>query len=112
MTHTTTTTTDKTRLNGKDWNAVRCPRSSSKARQTRPCPSPHRAAWLPGCMAAWLPGCVAAWLPGCLAAWPPGRLAAQDIADSMRVECGEAPHGLFATHRQRLNENPLEFIGR
>ncbi len=47
-----------------------------------------------------------------VAAWPPGRLAAQDITDSMRVECGEAPHGLFATHRQRLNENPLDFIGR
>ena len=40
------------------------------------------------------------------------RLAAQDIADSTLVEYGGAPHGLFATHKQRLSKDLLGFIGR
>jgi non-heme chloroperoxidase len=40
------------------------------------------------------------------------RLAAKGIAGSRLIEYEDAPHGLFATHKQRLTHDLLEFIGR
>ena len=39
-----------------------------------------------------------------------GRAAAAGIANSTLVEYEEAPHGLFATHKERLNSDLLNFI--
>ncbi len=39
------------------------------------------------------------------------RLAAKGIKDSRLVEYDGAPHGLFATHRQRLTKDLLDFLG-
>lgn len=38
------------------------------------------------------------------------RLAAQGIADSTLIEYAAAPHGLFATHKQRLTDDLLKFL--
>lgn len=40
------------------------------------------------------------------------RPAAAGIARSTLIEYEGAPHGLFATHKQRLSKDLLEFIGR
>ncbi len=39
-----------------------------------------------------------------------GRAAAQGIANSKLIEYGGAPHGLFATHKQQLTTDLLEFL--
>jgi len=38
------------------------------------------------------------------------RLAAKGIADCTLIEYEGAPHGLFATHKQRLTEDLLRFL--
>ena len=40
------------------------------------------------------------------------RAAAKGIADATLIEYDGAPHGLFATHKDRLTKDMLEFIGR
>ena len=39
-----------------------------------------------------------------------GRAAAKGIARSRLVEYDGAPHGLFATHKDKLTKDMLEFI--
>ncbi len=39
------------------------------------------------------------------------RLAAKGIKDSTLIEYDGAPHGLFATHKDRLTEDLLKFLG-
>ena len=41
-----------------------------------------------------------------------GRAAAKGIAASTLVEYDGAPHGLFATHKEKLTKDMLDFIGR
>ncbi|MBC7618929.1 MAG: alpha/beta hydrolase, partial [Candidatus Saccharibacteria bacterium] len=41
-----------------------------------------------------------------------GRAAARGIAQSTLIEYDGAPHGLFATHKDRLTADLLDFIGR
>jgi non-heme chloroperoxidase len=41
-----------------------------------------------------------------------GRAAAQGIANSKLIEYGDAPHGLFATHKDRLTTDLLEFLNK
>ena len=41
-----------------------------------------------------------------------GRAAAKGIAQSTLVEYDGAPHGLFATEKQRLTKDLLDFLGR
>lgn len=41
-----------------------------------------------------------------------GRAAAQGIANATLVEYEGAPHGLFATHKEKLTKDLLDFIGR
>ena len=41
-----------------------------------------------------------------------GRAAAQGIADSKLIEYDGAPHGLFATHKEQLTADLLEFLSR
>lgn len=40
------------------------------------------------------------------------RLAAAAIADCTLIEYAGAPHGLFATHKQRLTDDLLQFLGK
>jgi non-heme chloroperoxidase len=40
------------------------------------------------------------------------RAAAKGIKQATLVEYDGAPHGLFATHKQRLNKDLLDFLGR
>ena len=40
-----------------------------------------------------------------------GRAAAKGIAQSTLIEYDGAPHGLFATHKERLTRDLLDFIG-
>ncbi len=39
-----------------------------------------------------------------------GRAAAQSIANSKLIEYDGAPHGLFATHKEQLTSNLVEFL--
>ncbi len=39
-----------------------------------------------------------------------GRAAAQGIANSKLIEYDGAPHGLFATHKEQLTSDLLEFL--
>ena len=39
-----------------------------------------------------------------------GRAAAKGIAQSTLIEYDGAPHGLFATHKQRLTKDLLDFL--
>jgi non-heme chloroperoxidase len=41
-----------------------------------------------------------------------GRAAAQGIANSKLIEYDGAPHGLFATHKERLTTDLLEFLSQ
>ena len=41
-----------------------------------------------------------------------GRAAAKGIAHAQLIEYEGAPHGLFATHKDRLSEDLLRFLGR
>lgn len=41
-----------------------------------------------------------------------GRAAAKGIANSKLIEYDGAPHGLFATHKERLTSDLLEFLNR
>ena len=41
-----------------------------------------------------------------------GRAAAQGIAHAQLIEYDGAPHGLFATHKERFSEDLLRFLGR
>ncbi len=41
-----------------------------------------------------------------------GRAAAHGIADSKLIEYDGAPHGLFATHKEQLTNDLLEFLQR
>ena len=41
-----------------------------------------------------------------------GRAAARGISPSTLIEYDGAPHGLFATHKDRLTKDLLDFIGR
>lgn len=41
-----------------------------------------------------------------------GRAAARGIAAATLIEYDGAPHGLFATHKDRLSKDLLDFIGR
>lgn len=40
-----------------------------------------------------------------------GRAAAKGIAQSTLIEYDGAPHGLFATHKQRLTDDLIAFLG-
>jgi non-heme chloroperoxidase len=39
-----------------------------------------------------------------------GRAAAKGIAQSRLIEYGDAPHGLFATHKTKLSKDLLAFV--
>lgn len=41
-----------------------------------------------------------------------GRAAARGIANSQLIEYDGAPHGLFATHKERLTQDLLRFVGK
>ena len=41
-----------------------------------------------------------------------GRAAAKGISQSTLVEYDGAPHGLFATEKERLTKDLLDFLGR
>ena len=43
---------------------------------------------------------------------PAGRAAAQAIANATLLEYENAPHGLFASHKDRLTDDLLDFIAR
>ena len=40
-----------------------------------------------------------------------GRAAAKGIAHATLIEYEGAPHGLFATHKERFTRDLLDFIG-
>jgi pimeloyl-ACP methyl ester carboxylesterase len=41
-----------------------------------------------------------------------GRAAAQGLSNSKLIEYNGAPHGLFATHKEQLTTDLLEFLGQ
>lgn len=41
-----------------------------------------------------------------------GRAAAKDIPNSMLIEYDGAPHGLFATHKQRFSQDLIRFLAQ